>query len=140
MVAYHSVRGGSDHGKANDPCEAGVPRIILIDMKTNVWIAGLLLAMLYSPKGNCQQSADSLPRVSRASSLMFMERDGTYIDAGISKIDATEITVQPYGKPPITIQRKDLVQISQDGEGVAEHMAVATFWRPVRLVEVGDFE
>jgi len=27
-----------------------------------------------------------------------------------------------------------------DGEGVAEHMAVATLWRPVRLAEIGDFE
>ena len=27
-----------------------------------------------------------------------------------------------------------------DGEGIAEHMAVATFWRAVRLAEIGDFE
>lgn len=82
-------------------------------MRMNVWIAALLLAVPCSPQGNCQQSADSLPHVSRASSLTFMERDGICIDAAISKIDATEITVQPYGKPPITIQRSDLVQISQ---------------------------
>lgn len=82
-------------------------------MKMKVWIAAFLLAALHSPRGNCQQSTDSLPRVSRASNLMFMKRDGTCIDAAISKIDATDITVQPYGKPPITIQRTDLVQITQ---------------------------
>ena len=82
-------------------------------MTMNVWVAALLLAVTHSPKGYCQQSTDSLPHVSRASSLMFMERDGTCIDAAIIKIDATEITVQPYGKPPITIQRTNLVQISQ---------------------------
>jgi hypothetical protein len=82
-------------------------------MKMNVWVAALLLAVIHSPKGNCQQSTDSLPQVSRASSLVFVERDGTCLDAVISKIDATEITVQPYGKSPITIQRSNLVQISQ---------------------------
>jgi hypothetical protein len=42
-------------------------------------------------------------------------------------------------------QDRDLIdgnagQKHLNGEGVSEHMAVATLWRAVRLAEIGDFE
>ena len=41
------------------------------------------------------------------------EMDGTCIDGPIAKADAATVVVQPYGKPPVTIPRPDLLQISQ---------------------------
>jgi hypothetical protein len=51
--------------------------------------------------------------ISHASTLTFMEMDGTCIDGPIAKADAATVVVQPYGKPPVTIPRPDLLQISQ---------------------------
>ena len=60
-----------------------------------------------------QEGSDSLRNISHASILTVHELDGTCIDGPIAKAGAATVVVQPYGKPPVTIPRLDLFQISQ---------------------------
>lgn len=54
-----------------------------------------------------------------------MELDGTCIDGPLSKADAATVVVQPYGKPPVTIPRPNLLQISQ---GDARIFSAVSSW------------
>jgi hypothetical protein len=60
-----------------------------------------------------QGQPDSLNHLSRSATLTFVQRDGTCINGAITKADSTTITVEPYQKPPVTLTRSDLFQISQ---------------------------
>ncbi len=67
---------------------------------TNTWAVG-------------ESGKDSLESVTHSSSFKFVERDGACVYGKISKADATSITVQPFEKPPITLHKDDLLQVSQ---------------------------
>jgi hypothetical protein len=82
-------------------------------VRKNACVAALFCFAVCARLGNAQQTTDSLRHISHASSLTFTERDGTCIDGPILKVGPTTITVQQYDKPPITIERANLVQISQ---------------------------
>lgn len=62
-----------------------------------------------------------------------MERDGTCIDAPISAADASTVILQPNGKSPVAIPRKDILQISQ---GDALLFSAVSSWRNVQQTPV----
>lgn len=70
-------------------------------------------SLLPSPCLISQAVPDTFHGVSHSASLMFVKRDKTCVEGPISKVDAHTVTIQPYKKAPITIQRDDLLQVSQ---------------------------
>jgi len=81
--------------------------------KSNLLIWALSTAVLFAVQAEGQTGSDALDTVTRSSSFKFVERDATCVYGKISRADATSITVQPFKKPPITIQKDGLLQISQ---------------------------
>jgi hypothetical protein len=80
-----------------------------------------------------QESSDSLSHISRSSTLTFVEQDGTCIYGPIAGADATKVEVRPFGKPPVTISRSDLVQIRQ---GDALIFSAVSSWADVEKTPV----
>ncbi len=80
-----------------------------------------------------QSSSDALRGVSHSSSLTFMKRDRTCVYGPIAKVNAQAITVQQYNAKPITIQRADLLQVSQ---GDALLFTVLSSWSSVMKAHV----
>lgn len=62
-----------------------------------------------------------------------MKRDGTCIYGPITGVDAKAVTVQPYGKEPIKIQRVDLLRVSQ---GDALLFTAVSSWADVAAAQV----
>jgi hypothetical protein len=60
-----------------------------------------------------QTEPNNLDNVTHSSSFKFVQRDGTCIYGKVSKADASSVTVQPFEKPPITLQKDTLLQVSQ---------------------------
>lgn len=60
-----------------------------------------------------QTGSSALADVTHAATLTFIQRDGTCVRGTISKFDATSITVEPFKRPPVMLQRESLVQVSQ---------------------------
>jgi hypothetical protein len=66
-----------------------------------------------------------------------MRRDGTCVEGPISKVDAKAVTIQPYKKPPISIQREDLLQVKQ---GDALVFSAVSSWSDVMAAHVVPHE
>jgi hypothetical protein len=66
-----------------------------------------------------------------------MKRDGTCVEGPISKVDAQAVTIQPYKKSPISIQREDLLQVKQ---GNALVFSAVSFWGDVMAAHVVPHE
>ena len=62
-----------------------------------------------------------------------MKRDGTCVAGPILKRDAHEITIQTYKKPPISLQRDDLLQVRQ---GDALLFSAISSWSDVMAAHV----
>jgi hypothetical protein len=68
-----------------------------------------------------------------SSSFTFMKKDGSCVDGPISRIDPKVVTIRQYQKPPVTIQRNDLLQISQ---GDALVYSARSSWADVEAVHL----
>jgi hypothetical protein len=76
----------------------------------------IALVFLLLPWGGfafSQSVPGSLRGLKHSASLTFMEKDGTCVDGPIFKIDPKAVSIQQVQKPPVTILRNDLVQVSQ---------------------------
>jgi hypothetical protein len=62
-----------------------------------------------------------------------MKRDRTCVQGQISKVDAKVVTIQTYKKPPISIQREDLLQVRQ---GDALVFSAVSSWSDVMVAHV----
>jgi hypothetical protein len=80
-----------------------------------------------------QSSPDALKGVTHSSSLTFVLRNGICLDGPISKIDAKAITILQNQKPPITVQREDLLQVNQ---GDALLFSARSSWADVAAAHV----
>jgi len=66
-----------------------------------------------------------------SASLTFMRKDGSCVDGPISRIDPKAVTIQQSQNPPITIQRNDLLRVSQ-GNGLV--FSARSSWADVEAV------
>lgn len=81
--------------------------------KSNLSIWAVGTALLFAVRAEGQAGSKALDSVTHSSSFKFVERNGTCLYGKISGADATSITVQPFKKPPIAIQKAGLLQISR---------------------------
>jgi hypothetical protein len=72
-----------------------------------------------------------------SASLTFMMRDGTCVDGPISNITPKAVTVQPLQKPPVTILRADLLQVTQED---AVLFSARSSWSDVETVQLSPHE
>jgi hypothetical protein len=101
-------------------------------------VIAILMFLLQPARSGLSQSApDALRGVTHSASLTFVQRDGTRVDGPISKMDVKSITIQPYQKPPITIQRVDLLQLKQ---GDALLFSAISSWSDVEAAHVVPHE
>ena len=84
-----------------------------------------------------QASRDTLNGVSHSASLTFLKRDGTCVSGPIAGVDEKAVTVHPYGKEPVKIQRTDLLQVSQ---GDALLFTAVSSWADVATAHVYPHE
>jgi hypothetical protein len=77
-----------------------------------IWVAAAA-ALLFNLRAEGQSEPKTLDSVTHSSSFKFVERDGTCLYGKISRADATSITVQPFQKPPMTLPKDNLLQVSQ---------------------------
>jgi hypothetical protein len=101
--------------------------------RSGLRIAVLLLILQWSSIGFSHSAPDSLQNVTHSASLTFMKKDGSCVDGPISRIDPKTVTIQQYQKPPVTIQRSDLVQVSQ---GDALVFSARSSWADVQAVHL----
>ena len=73
----------------------------------------LAALLLMSTCAGAQSGADALGSVTHSSSFTFLQRDGTCVYGKVSKADATSVIVQPFDKPPVTLQSGSLLQVRQ---------------------------
>jgi hypothetical protein len=85
--------------------------------KSHLLIWALAAVLLGSLPIEAQTEPNSLDNVTHSASFRFVERDGACVYGKVSKADATSIIVQPFEKPPITLQKQALLQVSQ-GNGL----------------------
>jgi hypothetical protein len=100
-------------------------------------IAIVFYVLHYCPCLFSQATPDTLRGVSHSASLAFLKRDGTCVEGPISKVDAQAVTIQPYQKPPISIQREDLLQVRQ---GDALVFSAVSSWDDVMAAHVVPHE
>lgn len=84
--------------------------------KVRLLIANLVLNFsfaLSAPALRAQSTPNSLSSVSHSATLTFVQRDGTCMRGTITKADAISVTVEPFKQQPITLQRDNLLQVSQ---------------------------
>jgi hypothetical protein len=81
--------------------------------KSHLLIWAITAALLGNLPVEGQSEPNSLDSVTHSASFKFVERDGTCVYGKVLKADATSITMQPFEKPPITRQKKGLLQVSQ---------------------------
>jgi hypothetical protein len=72
-----------------------------------------------------------------SASLTFIRKDGTCIDGPIASITPKAVTVQPPQKPPVTIQRSDLLQVIQED---AVLFSARSSWADVEAVQLSPHE
>lgn len=77
------------------------------------WVVLLLCSAIWYQIALAQQKSDGLHHISPQSSITVIERNGKCIYGPISKADASNLTITPYGKAPVTIQRTDIFAASQ---------------------------
>jgi hypothetical protein len=73
----------------------------------------LLCSALWPQIAFAQQSSNELRHVSPSSSVAVVERNGTCLYGPISTADANSLTIHVYGKAPVTIQRPEIIAVSQ---------------------------
>ncbi len=86
----------------------------------------VVTALLFRTSSSAQ--AGDLGGLTHAASLIFAQRDGTCTRGQILLSNANSITVAPYKQNPITIQRGELLQVSQ---GNALIFSGRSSWRDV---------
>jgi hypothetical protein len=97
-------------------------------------IAALILLLQWSGFVFSQRAhRDSLQRAPRSTSLTFMRKDRSCVDGPIAKIDPTVVTIQQNQKPPVTLQRSDLLRVSQ---GDALVFSARSSWADVEAVHL----
>ena len=95
-------------------------------------IAALILLLQWSGFAFSQKAHNApLQRVPHSASLTFIRKDGSCVDGPISKIDPKSVTIT--SQPPVTIQRKDLLQVSQ---GNALVFSARSSWADVEAVHL----
>jgi hypothetical protein len=72
-----------------------------------------------------------------SASLTFMKRDGTCVDGPIATITPKSVTVQPPQKAPVTIQRSDLLRVTQED---AVLFSARSSWADVEAVQLSPHE
>ncbi len=102
-------------------------------MAQNAWIIAFSFILVGGQVAYSQTNSDSLGHIPHSSSLTFIEQDGTCIDGPLAGADATKVEVRPYGKPPVTISRSDLLQIRQ---GDALVYSAVSSWADVEKTPV----
>jgi len=102
-------------------------KVILLGMALTTITAALLVNL--PVKG--QTEPNSLDSVTHSASFKFVEREGTCICGKILKADTRSITVQSFEKPSITLQKEDLLQVSQ---GNALLYSARSSWADVSAV------
>jgi hypothetical protein len=100
-------------------------------------IAAVLFLMQIDHYAFSQSPPDALRGVTHSATLTFVKRDGTCVYGPISKVDSSAITIQPYKKPPITIDRSDLLQVVQ---GDALLFSASSSWADVQAAHVVPHE
>jgi hypothetical protein len=85
--------------------------------KSFLLTCALVGALLSNLSVEAQTNPDSVDSVTHSASLEFVERDGTCVYGKILRADARSIRVQPYEKPPVTLQKEALLQVRQ-GNGL----------------------
>jgi hypothetical protein len=98
-----------------------------------VWIVAFTCLLVGGRIAYSQEGSGSLNHVSHSSTLTFIEQDGTCIDGPIGAADAAKVEVRPYGKPPVTIPRSNLLQIRQ---GNALLYSAVSSWVDVEQIPV----
>ncbi len=93
----------------------------VLDGRTEKNLAGMNLAFVdyHTDRDESTQSkgqTSPLAGVTHSASFKFAERDGTCVYGNVSKTDATSITVQPFEKPPVILQKANLLQVSQGND------------------------
>jgi hypothetical protein len=95
-------------------------------------IAALILLLQWSGFAFSQKAHNApLQRVPHSASLTFIRKDGSCVDGPISKIDPKSVTIT--AQPPVTIQRSDLLQVSQ---GNALVFSARSSWADVEAVHL----
>jgi hypothetical protein len=96
-------------------------------------IVPLFLLLPWGGVAFSQSAPDVLKGMKHSASLTFMKKDGTCVDGPISKIDPNAVTIQQIQKPPVTILRNDLVQVSQ---GDVLVFSARSSWADVQAVHL----
>jgi hypothetical protein len=118
---------------------AGIKHWIVGEFPKSDWgrfgfrVAALLLVMQYATVVFAQRHPHAPKSVTHSASLTFMKKDGACVDGPISKIDPKTVTVQQFQKPPVMIQRNDLLQVSQ---GDALIYSARSSWADVAAVHL----
>jgi len=133
---------------ATDPNSSYIPTrhgAILLDMKLiRLWSPfGLLLfiaigySAFLSTLGGAPSASESLNHVTGSATFTFIRRDGTCVTGRIAKADTKSMTIQPFGLPPITLERGSLLQVIQ---GNALLFSARSSWADVASVHVYPHE
>jgi hypothetical protein len=102
-----------------------------IGAKRGLRIAMVLLLLDLPGLGYAQKSRHQLGGISHSSTLTFMAKDGSCFYGPIAKIDPKSVTIT--AQPPVTIQRNDLLQVSQ---GNALVFSARSSWADVEAVHL----
>lgn len=73
----------------------------------------VVVALLYNFSVGAQTNPNSVDTVTHSASFEFVERDGVCVYGKILKVDAASITVQPFEKSSVTLQKEALLRVSQ---------------------------
>jgi len=96
-------------------------------------IAALILLLQWSGFAFSQKAHRSPPGAVHSASLRFMRKDGSCVDGPISKIDPKSVTITQSAQPPVSIQRNDLLQVSQ---GDALVFSARSSWADVEALHL----
>ena len=87
--------------------------------------------------GDVHKSVTDLDQVGHAASLLFMKRDSQCVQGVLEKSDAATVTVKRVNLPDVTLERADLLQISQ---GNALVFSGRSSWADVTGVHLDPLE
>jgi hypothetical protein len=102
-------------------------------VRGGVRIAALILLLQSGGFAFAQKAHRSSPAAVHSASLTFMRKDGSCVDGPIAKIDPKAVTITQSAQPPVTIQRNDLLQVSQGNELV---FSARSSWADVEAVHL----
>jgi hypothetical protein len=96
-------------------------------------IAALLLLLQSGGFAFAQKAHHSAQGAVHSASLAFMRKDGSCVDGPIARIDPKTVTISQTTQPPVTIQRNDLLRVSQ-GNGLV--FSARSSWADVEAVHL----